>query len=138
MLGCDENAYIAARALQFFVPGIPQVYYVGLLVGKNNEADIARTTDGREINRHNYSIQEIYQEVQRPVVRNLVELIRFRNSHRAFNGKFHIYDCSDHEISLGWDDINDYARLNIDLLSNTIEIKYSEGLTTKEVVLSLG
>ena len=75
MLGCDNAAYLVARALQFFVPGIPQVYYVGLLAGKNDDVDAARRGDGREINRHNYSIREIDQEVQRPIVRNIIKLI---------------------------------------------------------------
>ena len=35
-LNCDDNAYLLARAVQFFTPGIPQVYYVGLLAGKND------------------------------------------------------------------------------------------------------
>ena len=105
MLGCDDDAYLVARALQFFVPGIPQVYYVGLLAGKNDDVDASRTTDGREINRHNYSIREIDQEAQRPVVRNLIKLIRFRNSNPAFNGNFSLYSCSDNEISIGWNDI---------------------------------
>ena len=30
-LGEDDNAYLIARAVQFFAPGIPQVYYVGML-----------------------------------------------------------------------------------------------------------
>ena len=29
----DDDAYIASRAIQFFVPGIPQVYYTGILAG---------------------------------------------------------------------------------------------------------
>ncbi len=33
LLDCDDDAYIAARAIQFFAPGVPQVYYVGLLAG---------------------------------------------------------------------------------------------------------
>ena len=136
MLGCDDKAYLIARATQFFVPGIPQVYYVGLLAGKNDEVNAA-TADGREINRHNYSIREIEQEVQRPVVRNLIKLIRFRNSHPAFSGNFSLYSCSDHEISLGWDNMNNYARLFIDLQTNTFEIRYNTGLSDKEKVLSL-
>ena len=32
-LGCNDDAYITARIIQFFTPGIPQVYYVGLLAG---------------------------------------------------------------------------------------------------------
>src|SRR5699024_2545066 len=31
MLDHDDDAYLAARAIQFFTPGVPQVYYVGLL-----------------------------------------------------------------------------------------------------------
>jgi sucrose phosphorylase len=138
MLGCDNNAYLAARAIQFFVPGIPQVYYVGLLAGENDKVEAARSGDGREINRHNYSVWEIDQEVQRPIVRNIIKLIQFRNSHPAFNGNFELNSCSDHEISLGWDYINNYARLYIDLQTNTFEIKYNDGLSDKEKVLSLG
>ena len=28
-LGCNDQHYLAARAVQFFLPGVPQVYYVG-------------------------------------------------------------------------------------------------------------
>jgi sucrose phosphorylase len=137
MLACDDGAYLTARAIQFFVPGIPQVYYVGLLAGKNDQAEGAKTVDGREINRHNYSIQEINREIQRPVIRNLIRLIRFRNSHPAFNGNFKLYACSDHEISIGWEHLNDYARLFIDLQSSVLEIKYNDCLTNTEKVLAL-
>ncbi len=137
LLGCDNNAYLAARALQFFVPGIPQVYYVGLLVGKNDLVEAAKSGDGREINRHNYSIREIDREVQRPEVRNIIKLIQFRNSHPAFGGNFKLHNCSDHEISLGWDKGNNYASLYIDLQTNTFEIKCSDSSCDNEKVLAL-
>jgi len=136
MLGCDDVVYLAARALQFFVPGIPQVYYVGLLAGMNDQAEAARTSDGRDINRHNYSIQEIDREVQRPIVRNILKLIRFRNSHPAFNGAFHLDHCSDHEISLMWRVENTAARLYINLDTSAIEIRYDDELTNQEKILS--
>jgi len=136
MLGCDDKAYLIARALQFFVPGIPQVYYVGLLAGKNDKVDRV-TADGREINRHNYSIGEIDQEEQRPVVRNIIKLIRFRNSHPAFNGSFNILSCSNHEISLGWKDKNHFAKLNVDLQTNELQVKYNDSLSNEEKILSL-
>ena len=46
MLGCDDKTYLIARALQFFVPGIPQVYYVGLLAGENDKVVAAGSGDG--------------------------------------------------------------------------------------------
>lgn len=52
VLGCNDDAYLTARAIQFFTPGIPQVYYVGLLAGENDVKNVTRTGEGREINRH--------------------------------------------------------------------------------------
>lgn len=45
-LGGDDRAYLAARAIQFFLPGIPQVYYVGLLAGGNDMQLLARSRWG--------------------------------------------------------------------------------------------
>jgi len=109
---------------------------VGLLAGMNDQAEAARTSDGRDINRHNYSIQEIDREVQRPIVRNILKLIRFRNSHPAFNGAFYLDHCSDHEISLMWRVENTAARLYINLNTSAIEIRYDDELTNQEKILS--
>ena len=35
-LDCDDDRYLAARAIQLFARGVPQVYYVGLLAGEND------------------------------------------------------------------------------------------------------
>ncbi|MGP1664838.1 MAG: hypothetical protein ACTS5I_02775, partial [Rhodanobacter sp.] len=51
-LGRDDMKYLMARALQFFMPGIPQVYYVGLLAGRNDMNLLQRSGVGRDINRH--------------------------------------------------------------------------------------
>ena len=67
-LGGDDTDYIVARAIQFFCPGIPQVYYVGLLAGRNDEILFDKTQVGRDINRHYYSTEEIDQMLERPVV----------------------------------------------------------------------
>lgn len=138
LLGCDDHAYLAARALQFFVPGVPQVYYVGLLAGKNDTVEVAESGDGKEINRHNYSVQEIDREVQRPIVKDLVKLIRFRNSHPAFDGDFTLNTSSDHEISLAWNNMERFARLHIDLQTGTFAITYSDGSSNEEKVLAIG
>jgi sucrose phosphorylase len=86
-LGNNDNAYIIARAVQMFAPGIPQVYYVGLLAGKNDIELVEATKHGRDINRHSYTYDEIAQEIKRPVVQKLLKLMRFRNEFPAFSGK---------------------------------------------------
>src|SRR5699024_8140152 len=60
----DDDAYLAARAIQFFVPGIPQVYYVGLLAGENDNESVEKTGEGREINRYNYSVAEVEESLE--------------------------------------------------------------------------
>ena len=83
-LGRDETRYLIARAIQFFVPGIPQIYYVGLLGGTNDMGLLAKSGAGRDINRHYYTPQEVARALERPMVQRLIELIRIRNSHAAF------------------------------------------------------
>lgn len=84
-LGDNDKAYLLARAIQFFAPGIPQVYYVGMLAGKNDLELLEETKVGRNINRHYYTKEEVAEEVNRNVVGDLLELMRFRNTHKAFN-----------------------------------------------------
>lgn len=84
-LGDDDIKYFLARLIQAFAPGIPQVYYVGLLAGKNDLKLLEETKEGRNINRHYYSNEEIAEEVQRPVVKALLNLFSFRNRSEAFD-----------------------------------------------------
>ena len=65
-LGRKDAAYLTARAIQFFVPGIPQVYYVGLLAGCNDMDLLARTGVGRDINRHYYNRAQIDRALDTP------------------------------------------------------------------------
>jgi sucrose phosphorylase len=116
-LGRRDEEYRIARALQFFAPGIPQVYYVGLLAGINDMELLRRTGEGRDINRHYYTNDEIHSEIQRPVVRALFDLIRFRNMHPAFAGDFNLLPSSDHEIAIEWRNNAHWARLNVDLMA---------------------
>lgn len=84
-LGNHDDAYLLARAIQFFAPGIPQVYYVGMLAGSNDIDLMERTKNGRDINRHYYSVEEVMKEQKRPVVQKLKTLMELRNSHPAFS-----------------------------------------------------
>ncbi|MCX6054221.1 MAG: sucrose phosphorylase [Chloroflexi bacterium] len=137
MLDCNDSAYLVARAIQFFTPGIPQVYYVGLMAGKNDMEAVEKTGEGREINRHNYSIEEIDRDVQRNVVVKLLELIKFRNNHPAFNGVFSVINCDDETLLLSWDNPDVFARLMIDLKNSTGEIIYRDPLSGENKKIAL-
>jgi len=126
-LGSDNVRYLLARAIQFFLPGIPQVYYVGLLAGRNDVGLLARTQVGRDINRHHYSRGEIDHELARPVVAGLVELIRLRNTHPAFNGTFELVPTPDEVLELRWRHGEAFTRLRIDLRTCEHLIEFSEG-----------
>ncbi len=86
----DDDRYVAARAIQLFARGIPQIYYVGLLAGENDHQARAATGDGRAINRHNYSEDEILVALETPVVRRVLDLIRLRRDHPAFGGSLEV------------------------------------------------
>ena len=124
-LGRKDRDYLLARAIQFFAPGVPQVYYVGLLAGENDMTLLAKSGVGRDINRHSYTAEEINRASQRPVVQSLFELIRFRNRHPAFNGSFSMPETHDSGISLRWDNGADWALLEVDFASGSYAISNS-------------
>jgi sucrose phosphorylase len=123
-LGCSDDAYLSARAIQFFTPGIPQVYYMGLLAGENDGEAVQRTGEGREINRHNYSLEEIEARIRKDVVQRLFRLIRFRNEHPAFNGEFQVLDTDDSIIRLSWRREEKFCTLTTDLKTSRSAIEY--------------
>ena len=132
VLGCNDDAYLTARAIQFFAPGIPQVYYVGLLAGENDVENVKRTGEGREINRHNFTLEEIDKAYNQDVVQRLLKLIDFRNDYPAFDGTFHIEPSNDNEMILTWKKDDKYCTLNVDLTTSKSTIKYinDDGITS--------
>lgn len=125
-LGDDDAAYLLARAVQFFAPGIPQVYYVGLLAGKNDLKLLEETKVGRNINRHYYDEAEIAKEVERPVVQKLLGLMRLRNTHPAFGGTFALEECGEEELCIVRKHAGEWARLAANLKEKTFSVTYSE------------
>jgi sucrose phosphorylase len=127
-LGERDGEYLLARALQFFAPGIPQVYYVGMLAGHNDVSLFKKTGVGRDINRHAFSEGEILRQMQLPVVKGLCRLIRFRNAHPAFNGEFRILDSpADSALRIRWSAGPEWAELDVDFQARTFRVTYSEG-----------
>lgn len=101
-LGDDDKKYFMARLLQVFAPGIPQIYYVGMLAGKNDIKLLEETKEGRNINRHYYTREEVAEEVKRPVVASLLKLFTFRNTEAAFDleGNIKVETPSENEIRI--------------------------------------
>ena len=114
-LGRRDDEYLVARAIQCFVPGIPQVYYVGLLAGSNDMELLRRTGVGRDINRHYYVDDEVARALERPVVRALGDLLRFRGSHPSFGGTSQVSSPAPDQLALEWRNDSDWSRLDVDL-----------------------
>jgi sucrose phosphorylase len=113
-LGEDDERYVAARAIQLFARGVPQVYYVGLLAGANDSTAVERTGEGRAINRHDYSSIEIEDALGRAVVRRILDLVRLRNTHRAFGGDLSVDADDGHALRLRWQHGDDVLSLHVD------------------------
>jgi sucrose phosphorylase len=125
-LGGHERKYLLARAIQFFLPGIPQVYYVGLLAGKNDMSLLETTKVGRDINRQYFSPVQFNDALNKSVVQKLFALIRLRNEHPAFGGRFYCKESADHILSLMWSVGTQWAQLEIDFLQGLGQLRYSE------------
>ena len=136
-LGDHDDAYLLARAVQFFAPGIPQVYYVGLLAGKNDLDLLEQTKVGRNINRHYYSLNEIDREVRKPVVQKLIKLMEFRNTYPAFDGTFELVSCNEHELYIVRKSGQYAASLKADFETKQFVIHYSDEQTNKKIELVL-
>ena len=130
MLGENDDDHVIARAIQLFTPGIPQVYYVGLLAGVNRYERAAEFGDGREINRHNYTLDEINEQIEREVVQRLFRLIRFRNTHSSFDGVFALEKASGSGLVMRWANADSMSRLAIDLEQHEGYIEYSDTIGT--------
>jgi sucrose phosphorylase len=123
-LGRDERRYLLARLIQFCTPGVPQVYYVGLLAGRN-VTDLDPDVDSREVNRRRYTTAQVLDALQRPVVQALVRLIRFRNRHPAFGGEFRLPPAGPGELILQWRHGAAHVRLTTRPVEATYELRFT-------------
>ena len=103
-LGEDERKMLLARAIQMFMPGVPQVWYLDLFVGKNDyaAADQGGTASHKEINRTNLSVIDLEERLQLAVVQGQIELLRLRNTSKAFDGEMELVRCAPHELQIRW------------------------------------
>lgn len=136
-LGRDGHAYLAARAIQFFVPGVPQVYYVGLLAGTNDTALLAATGIGRDINRQHFTPEQIDEQLRLPVVQHLMQLIRLRNSHPAFGGSFEMLPGTDSQLALQWSQGSARALFTMDLATRCAHLELTDTIIPSTLIEAL-
>ena len=112
-----------------FMPGKPQVWYVDLLAGENDEEVFIHnpSCDNREINRHSYSTEEVEKQLRLPVVQEQLELLRMRNTHRAFadGAEVKVKMPADGILEFSWTKDDAWAFLHADLRSMVFRIDSS-------------
>ena len=120
----DEDAYLLARAVQLFTPGIPQIYYVGLLAGTNDFTGLIHGEGGRDVNRHNFTEEEIAERVKTPLLQHLMALMRLRNTSAAFDGSFSVaYGETPMKLVLRWENGDVFAELTADFENKKIAVR---------------
>ena len=118
-LGEDERKMLLARALHLFMPGKPQVWYLDLFAGRNDLAAVqgAGAAGHKEINRTNLSRAQAEEALQRPVVRDQLTLLRFRNTCPAFgfDAQMEISQPKSNMLCIQWNHQGCSAFLSADL-----------------------
>ncbi|MFW2372314.1 MAG: glycosidase [Gammaproteobacteria bacterium] len=134
-LGEDEQKLRLSRAIQMFMPGVPQVWYLDLFAGTNDyaAAERGRTAGHKEINRTTLKIIDIESGLKRPVVQDQLKLIRLRNVSPAFNGEMKIIETEPHLLHIAWQHPKVTLTLKADLCDHSFTISQNDG--AGEVVL---
>ena len=131
-LGEDEQKLLLARAIQMFMPGIPQVWYLDIFAGKNNyeAADNGGSAGHKEINRTTLTMHDIEQGLKMRVVKNQLDIFRLRNTSNAFSGQIEINDTVDSIIDIKWVNGSTIAHLKANLQTYGFTIDHSENSIT--------
>ena len=127
-LGENEKKLLLARAIQLFMPGVPQIWYLDLFAGKNdyNAADAAGSGGHKEINRTNLSKEEVANCLKKKIVIDQLSLIRLRNTSSVFSGKMTINDSGNHELNISWSNNGDMAILVANLKTLSFKVSYTQ------------
>lgn len=117
-LGEEDAKMLLARALQLFMPGKPQIWYLDLFAGKNDHEAVKRAGAGghKEINRTNLTTEQMEEALKKPVVARQLELLRFRDTCPAFAKESKIIvNSNDNHMEFIWENAGYQAKLTADL-----------------------
>jgi sucrose phosphorylase len=93
-----------------------------MLAGRNDIQLLENSKEGRNINRHYYTLDEIEEEVKRPVVQQLIALMELRSTHSAFNGEFSQQILDKQHLILSWKTESESIELRADFQTYEFEI----------------
>ena len=125
-LGEDDAKLLLARAIQIFMPGIPQVWYLDLFAGKNDYAAVEKAglAGHKEINRTNLKKEQVYGGLKKEIVRKQLSLLRFRNNFPSFgyDAKLSVLHSESYQLKLQWENNFCIASLEANLKDSTFTI----------------
>lgn len=116
-LGENEKKLLLARAIQMFMPGKPQVWYLDLMAGKNDyeAVECAGAGGHKEINRTNLCEKQLEKALQMPIVKKQLELLKFRNTNPAFGFEAELkIEVDGSKLVMTWSNQGNEATLTAD------------------------
>ncbi|MCI7105503.1 MAG: sucrose phosphorylase [Lachnobacterium sp.] len=125
-LGESDDKMLLARAIQMFMPGKPQIWYLDLFAGKNDHEAVQRAGESghKEINRTNLSGDQIAEGLKKDVVQKQLALIRMRNTHKAFSeGAEVTISGEESSLEIRWEYDEAYAELHVNFEEGTYTIE---------------
>ena len=128
-LGEDDRKLLLARAVQLFMPGKPQVWYLDLFAGKNDYAAMERAgKDGhKEINRTNLTAAGVEKKLGLDVVQKQLTLIKARNTFGVFSPVAVISaDANGSRLKLAWAANNETAIFEADFADGSFRIQIQD------------
>lgn len=123
-LGLNDKKMELARAIQIFMPGKPQVWYMDLLAEPNDEEVLLNdpAADTREVNRKSYSMDNIKTLLNKTIVKKQIKLLQLRNTHPAFSkdAVLKVSQPNDFSLTISWT----YNEKSISLNANLKDCSY--------------
>ena len=134
-LGEDDRRMLA-RAIQLFMPGKPQVWYLDLFAGKNDYAAMERAGAGghKEINRTNLSKEDMAAGLEKPVVQKQLELLKMRATYPVFGPDAQItVTWAGSKLSFTWENAGQKALLDADFSNDAFTISITDAVSGSEL-----
>jgi sucrose phosphorylase len=130
-LGEDDARLLLARAIQIFMPGKPQVWYLDLFAGKNDHAAVKKAGPAghKEINRTNITLPDARRRLTQDVVAKQLSLLRFRNRCPAFgfDSELDVLASDRDTLKLRWSNAGFTATLEASLKDCGFTISAADG-----------